>query len=68
MAPGLQEKTMARLLRPTIRATVVQASTVLFDTPATLGTQMGFFYFQGLSSWRKILLSGARVLGQVCSL
>lgn len=67
MAPGLQEKAVARLRRPTIRATVVQASTVLFDTPATLGTQMGFFCFQGLSIWWKmILLSGARVLGQLC--
>lgn len=33
---------MAHLPRPVVRATVVQASTVFYDTPATLG--MPLFY------------------------
>jgi hypothetical protein len=34
---GLDQKAVALNPRPTVRATVVQASTVFYDTPATLG-------------------------------
>ncbi|XP_034223204.1 bifunctional nitrilase/nitrile hydratase NIT4B-like isoform X2 [Prunus dulcis] len=37
---GLDHKAVARLPSVTVRATVVQASTVFFDTPATLGPEV----------------------------
>lgn len=58
---GLDHKAVARLPSVTVRATVVQASTVFFDTPATLGShfaqlsQMGCFYFH---IWGLVEVSG----------